>query len=72
MERESTYAASPLIWKLIIFLFRKLIRKQLCSKPFNMEINLLFCFASSFAVQLLLFEIMMTQEILKGEVGNGE
>ena len=31
-----------------------------------------FCFASSFAAQFLLFEIRMTQEISKGEVGNGK
>ena len=31
-----------------------------------------FCFASSFAAQCLLFNIRMTQEILKGEVGKGK
>ena len=38
-------------------------------KSFNMIINNFF-FASSFTVQFLLFDIRMTQEISKGEVGN--
>ena len=37
-----------------------------------MIINHFFCFASSFAAQFLLFDIRMTQEISKGEVGNGK
>ena len=41
-------------------------------KSFNMIINHFFCFASSFAAQFLLFDIRMTQEISKGEVGNGK
>ena len=40
-------------------------------KSFNMIIkHFFFCFASSFAAQFLLFDIKMTQEISKGEVGN--
>ena len=39
-------------------------------KSFNMIINHFFCFASSFAAQFLIFDVRMTQEISKGEVGN--
>ena len=47
------------------------LRKVVCFiKSFNMIINHFFCFASSFAAQFLLFDIRMTQEISKGEVGN--
>ena len=49
------------------------LRKVVCFiKSFNMIINHFFCFASSFAAQFLLFDIRMTQEISKGEVGNGK
>ena len=41
-------------------------------KSFNMIINHFFCFASSFAHQFLLFDIRMTQDISKREVGNGK
>ena len=42
-------------------------------KPFKMIINHIFYFASSFAAQFLLFEIRITQEILKGEIArNGK
>ena len=45
-----------------------------CSiKFFNMIINhFLFCFASSFVAQVLLFDIRMMQEISKEQVGNGK
>ena len=41
-------------------------------KSFNMIINHFFYFASSFAAQVLLFDIRITQEIAKVEVGNGK
>ena len=43
-------------------------------KSFDMIINhfFFFCFGSSFAAQFLLFDIRITQEISKGEVGNGK
>ena len=37
-----------------------------------MIINLFFCFASSFAAQIFLFDCKMTQEISEGDVGNGK
>ena len=41
--------------------------------PFKMIINHIFYFASSFAAQFLLFEIKITQEILKGGIArNGK
>ena len=42
-------------------------------KPFQMIITHFFYFSSSsFAAQFLLFDVRMTQEISKGEVGNGK
>ena len=41
-------------------------------KSFNMIINHVFVLASSFAAQFLVFDIRMTQEISKGEEGNGK
>ena len=41
-------------------------------KSFNMIINHFFCIASSLAAQFSLFDIEMTQEISKREVGNGK
>ena len=42
-------------------------------KPFKMIINHFFYFASSFAVQFLLFHIRITQEISsKGEIGDSQ
>ena len=41
-------------------------------KFFNMIINHFFCFTSSFPAQFLLFDIRMTQEVSKGEAGNGK
>ena len=40
-------------------------------KPFKMIINHIFYFASSFTAQFLLFQIRMTQEMSKVEIGNG-
>ena len=37
-----------------------------------MKINHFFCFAILFAAQILLFDIRMTQEIPKGEIGDGK
>ena len=49
------------------------LRKVSCFlKSFNMIIDHLFCFASSFPAQFLLFDIRMTQEISKGKLGNGK
>ena len=39
---------------------------------YNMIINHFFYFTSSFAAQVLLFDIRMTEDISKGEVGNGK
>ena len=53
----------------------KLRKAVLCSvtdcftKPFKRIINHFFYFECSFTVQFLLFEIRMTQEISKGEIG---
>ena len=41
-------------------------------KFFNIIINHFFCFTSSFPAQFLLFDIRMTQEVSKGEAGNGK
>ena len=42
-------------------------------KPFKMIINHFFYFASSFAVQFLLFDFRITQEISsKGEIGDSQ
>ena len=39
-------------------------------KPLKMIVNHFFYFASLFAAQFSLFDIRMTQEIPKGEIGN--
>ena len=52
----------------------KLRKVRLCfiAGFFIRMFNHFFCFASSFAAQFLLFDIKMSQEISKGEVGNGK
>ena len=50
-----------------------LFYNRLFYKSFNVKIIQSFvCFGTSFAAKFLLFDIRMTQEISKGEVGNGK
>ena len=48
------------------------MRKEKLRKVGLCFITCCFCFASSFAAQFSLFDIRMTQEISKGELGNGK
>ena len=64
-EREKTVNEKRKTDNILTLFYNRLL------KSFNMIINLFF-FTSSFAAQFLLFDIRLTQEISKGEIGNGK
>ena len=53
-------------------LFYKKLFYKIIQNDNNLSYDLFFHFASSFAAQVLLFEIRMTQEISEGESGNSK